>query len=123
MTNQAQPLLPFNAFDHQALQKAQATNLQWCENWGATLQPVAGVNVGIALTFDLIQLLNRSEIEQILGPAPDFAAIEAEVRQRMEAIPDELETFNKAQAMPLTPYAGKGKRKRLRKPVKWEAKP
>ncbi len=118
-----QPLLPFNAFDHQALQKAQAINLRWCEEWGATLPAIAGVPIGRALTFDLIQLLNRSEIEQVLGPAPDFAAIEAEVKKRMEAIPDELERFDKAQAIPLTPYVGKGKRKRLRKPVKWEAKP
>ncbi len=118
-----QPLLPFTAFDHQSLQQAQAANLRWCEAWGRTLPSVAGVPVGQALVFDLIPLLNRAEIEAILGPAPDFAAIQEEVKKRMDAIPEELEKFNKAQAMPLTPYVGRGKRKRLRKPAKHEAKP
>ena len=113
-----QSLLPFTAFNHQALQQAQATNLRWCEAWSRTLPSVAGVPIGPALVFDLIQLINRAEIEAILGPTPDFAAIQEEVKKRMEAIPKELEKFEKAQAMPLTPYIGKGKRKRLRKPVK-----
>ena len=113
MTNQ--PLLPFTAFDHQALQKAQATNLRWCEEWGATLPAVAGIPVGRALTFDLIQLLNRSEIEQVLGPTPDFAAIEAEVKRRMET------TSAHTLAEPVAKK--ESKRRQPRKPVKWEAKP
>ena len=105
MTNQPQPLLPFTAFDHQALQRSQATNLQWCEAWGRTLQPVAGVPIGRALAFDLIQLLNRSEIEYILGPTPDFAAIAEEAKQRLES-----------EAKPPMVAIEKGRRRRLRKP-------
>mgnify|MGYP001574711290 CR=1 FL=1 len=92
MTDQPQPLLPFTAFDHQALQQAQATNLVWCEEWGRGLSTVAGVNIGQALTFDLITLLNRAEIETILGPTPDFVAIEARARRQVDVKIPELLT-------------------------------
>ncbi len=104
-----QPLLPFTAFDHQALQKAQATNLRWCEAWGRTLQPIAGVPIGVALTFDLLQLINRAVIENILGPNPNLEVIKAEMKQRMETPP--------------VVAIEKPKRRRPgRKPVKWEVK-
>ena len=128
MTDQPQPLLPFTAFDHSSLQKSQATNLHWCEAWGRTLQPVAGVPIGVALTFDLIQLLNRSEIEQILGPAPDLAAIQEEVKRRME-IPKETLSAHPLEVEIPVPVVSevkkdkRGKRRRLRQPVKWETKP
>ncbi len=127
-----QPLLPFTAFDHLSLQKSQAANLRWCEAWARTLQPVAGVPIGQALTFDLIQLLNRSEIEQILGPAPDFAAIEAEMKRRMEVPAETLSAHPLAIEEGIPPLVvipevkkddKRGKRRRLRNPVKWEAKP
>ncbi len=105
MTNQPQPLLPFNAFDHQALQKVQATNLRWCEEWGATLPAIAGVQIGRALVFDLIQLINRSEIEYILGPTPDFITLTEEARQRVEG-----------KTKPPMVAIEKGNRRRLRKP-------
>lgn len=132
-----QPLLPFTAFDHSSLQKSQATNLHWCEAWGRTLQSVAGVPIGQALTFDLIQLLNRSEIEQILGPTPDFAAIQAEMKRRMEVPAETLSAHplaieagipvqdNYEPQLPTRqgPEKEKRNRRRLRKSVKWEAKP
>ena len=112
MTDQPQPLLPFTAFDHRVLQQAQAANLRWCEEWGSGLPTVAGVNIGQALTFDLITLLNRAEIETILGPTPDFIAIEAEARRRVEvgateplAAPQQILEGGKL-----------GKQRRLRKP-------
>ncbi len=122
-----QPLLPFTAFDHSSLQKSQATNLRWCEDWGRTLQSVAGVPIGLALTFDLIQLLNRSEIEQILGPTPDFAALAEQMQKRIEIPEKTLSAHPLAieEGIPISEAKKdkRGKRRRLRNPVKWEAKP
>ena len=60
-------LLTPTDFDRDFMLQAQATNLRWCESFGASLPLVAGVPVGLALTYDLIQLLNRSTTEQILN--------------------------------------------------------
>ena len=119
-----QPLLPFTAFDHQALQQSQAANLRWCEAWGKTLPEVAGVPIGQALTFDLIGLLNRSVIEHLLGPTPDFVAIAESAKQRVEAeiagLPQEVVSAHSlGEGIPelAPPGNGKqGKRQRLRKP-------
>ena len=54
-------------FDHDFMLQAQATNLQWCEAWGASLPTIAGVPVGRAFVYDLIQLLNRATVEGVLN--------------------------------------------------------
>lgn len=79
MTNQQ--LLPPSALDQAALQQAQATNLAWCENWAGTLPTVEGVPIAKALTFDLIGLLNRVEVEEIVGRDQRAKAMKEVIRQ------------------------------------------
>ncbi len=47
------------------LQSEQAKNLQFCETW--TDEKIAGINVVPALTYALVQILNRGSLEEIVG--------------------------------------------------------
>jgi hypothetical protein len=40
----------------------QAKHLAWCEDWGNRMPEVAGVRICKAMSYDLIQVLNRSLI-------------------------------------------------------------
>ncbi len=42
------------------LAQQQARNLAWCEEWGRGMPDVEGVEVCAALTYDLIQIMNRA---------------------------------------------------------------
>ena len=42
------------------LAQQQAKSLAWCEEWGRAMPTVAGVPVCQALTYDLIQILNKA---------------------------------------------------------------
>ena len=44
------------------LEQRQAKHLAWCEEWGERMPDVAGVRICKAMTYDLIQILNRSLI-------------------------------------------------------------
>ena len=70
-------------FDRDFMLQSQATNLKWCEAFGTSLPLVAGVPIGLALTYDLIQLLNRSTTEEILNTL-------ASLREQGQAIPEEV---------------------------------
>ena len=47
------------------LQAEQAKNLQFCETWAD--ERIAGINVVPALTYALVQILNRGSLEEIVG--------------------------------------------------------
>ena len=78
-------------FDRDFMLQAQATNLRWCEEFGASLPSVAGVPIGLALTYDLIQLLNQSTTEQVLNALQSL-------REQGQAPPEETvrEIFNES---------------------------
>ncbi len=47
------------------LQAEQAKNLQFCETWAD--EKILGINVVPALTYALVQILNRGSLEEIVG--------------------------------------------------------
>ena len=47
------------------LQVEQAKNLQFCETWAD--EKILGINVIPALTYALVQILNRGTLEEIVG--------------------------------------------------------
>lgn len=47
------------SFDRAALIDQQRKNLEFVEKWAASMPKVSGVSVVKALTYDLIQIVNR----------------------------------------------------------------
>ena len=47
------------------LQTEQAKNLQFCETWAD--EKILGINIVPALTYALVQILNRGVLEEIVG--------------------------------------------------------
>ena len=70
-------------FDRDFMLQSQTANLKWCEEFGALLPSVAGVQIGLALTYDLIQLLNRSTTEGVLNHLQDL-------REQGQMLPKEV---------------------------------
>lgn len=47
----------------QQLSLAQAHHLRWCETWGQEMPTVAGVEVCRAITYEMMQIFNKSLLQ------------------------------------------------------------